>query len=53
MLKDITKSHITVNDNFNINVDMPNNSKENVTKWDNRFLGLAKEISTWSKDPST
>lgn len=22
-------------------------------KWDNRFLKLAKEISTWSKDPST
>ena len=21
-------------------------------KWDSRFLGLAKEISTWSKDPS-
>lgn len=32
---------------------MPNNSKENITKWDDRFLGLAKEISTWSKDPST
>lgn len=22
-------------------------------KWDKRFLGLAKTISTWSKDPST
>ena len=22
-------------------------------KWDKRFLGLAKHISTWSKDPST
>ncbi len=22
-------------------------------KWDNRFLGLAKHISDWSKDPST
>lgn len=22
-------------------------------KWEKRFLGLAKEISTWSKDPST
>ena len=22
-------------------------------KWDERFLNLAKEISTWSKDPST
>jgi len=22
-------------------------------KWDKRFLNLAKEISTWSKDPST
>ena len=23
------------------------------TKWDERFLSLAKEVSTWSKDPST
>jgi len=23
------------------------------TKWDLRFIGLAKHISTWSKDPST
>ena len=23
------------------------------TKWDTRFLGLAKHISGWSKDPST
>ena len=23
------------------------------TKWDTRFLGLAKHISDWSKDPST
>lgn len=22
-------------------------------KWDNRYLNLAKEVSTWSKDPST
>ena len=22
-------------------------------KWDNRYLRLAKEVSTWSKDPST
>lgn len=22
-------------------------------KWDKRYLGLAKEVSTWSKDPST
>lgn len=22
-------------------------------KWDSRYLGLAKEVSTWSKDPST
>ena len=22
-------------------------------KWDNRYLSLAKEVSTWSKDPST
>lgn len=26
---------------------------ENEAKWDRRFLGLAKEVSTWSKDPST
>ncbi len=25
----------------------------NLTKWDERYLNLAKEISTWSKDPST
>ena len=24
-----------------------------LTKWDQRYLSLAKEISTWSKDPST
>tara|TARA_B100000927_G_scaffold188214_1_gene151567 strand:- start:259 stop:696 length:438 start_codon:yes stop_codon:yes gene_type:complete len=24
-----------------------------MNKWDERYLGLAKEISTWSKDPST
>jgi dCMP deaminase len=24
-----------------------------LTKWDQRFLSLAKEISKWSKDPST
>jgi len=53
MLKNVIKPYVTVKDNFNIKVDMPNNSKENVTKWDNRFLGLSKEISTWSKDPST
>jgi dCMP deaminase len=23
------------------------------TKWDNRFMKLAREISTWSRDPST
>ncbi|MBT7127172.1 MAG: CMP deaminase, partial [Candidatus Thioglobus sp.] len=22
-------------------------------KWDKRYLGLAAEVSTWSKDPST
>jgi dCMP deaminase len=48
-----TKSSIAIKDNFNIKLDMPDNSKENITKWDNRFLGLAKKISTWSKDPST
>ena len=25
----------------------------NMSKWDRRFLELAKQISTWSKDPST
>lgn len=24
-----------------------------IDKWDSRFLGLAFEVSTWSKDPST
>ena len=24
-----------------------------ISKWDKRFLRLAKEVSTWSKDPST
>lgn len=28
-------------------------SRENQLKWDLRFLRLAKEVSTWSKDPST
>lgn len=28
------------------------NSEKN-NKWDQRFLELAKEVSTWSKDPST
>lgn len=23
------------------------------TKWDRRFLRLAEEVSTWSKDPGT
>lgn len=26
---------------------------DNQEKWDRRFLSLAKEVSTWSKDPST
>ena len=26
---------------------------ERVSKWDKRYLRLAKEVSTWSKDPST
>ena len=26
---------------------------DNMEKWDKRFLRLAREISTWSKDPST
>lgn len=26
---------------------------EELTKWDERYLALAKEISKWSKDPST
>lgn len=24
-----------------------------LNKWDNRYLALAREVSTWSKDPST
>ncbi|VVM20888.1 dCMP deaminase (EC [uncultured Gammaproteobacteria bacterium] len=24
-----------------------------LSKWDERYLALAKEVSTWSKDPST
>lgn len=28
-------------------------SSDDVYKWDRRFLRLAKEVSTWSKDPST
>ena len=24
-----------------------------MNKWDERYLRLAKEVSTWSKDPST
>lgn len=28
-------------------------TKEDLMKWDLRFLGLAKYISAWSKDPST
>lgn len=24
-----------------------------LNKWDERYLGLAREVSTWSKDPST
>ncbi|SFV77746.1 dCMP deaminase [hydrothermal vent metagenome] len=27
--------------------------KTTLTKWDQRYLSLAKEVSTWSKDPST
>jgi deoxycytidylate deaminase len=26
---------------------------ERIEKWDRRFLELAKQVSTWSKDPST
>lgn len=26
---------------------------DNLSKWDKRYLSLAKEVSTWSKDPST
>lgn len=28
-------------------------SDENSLKWHRRFLGIAREVSTWSKDPST
>lgn len=27
--------------------------EENVEKWDKRFLRIAREVSRWSKDPST
>ena len=27
--------------------------KTTLNKWDQRYLSLAKEVSTWSKDPST
>ena len=27
--------------------------KNNMNKWDYRFIKLAKEIASWSKDPST
>ena len=29
------------------------NTTQPSSKWDNRFIDLAKQISTWSKDPST
>lgn len=32
---------------------MPDKKAITFTKWDDRFLQLAKLISTWSKDPST
>lgn len=32
-----------------LNIKISNNHKE----WDRRYLSLAKEISSWSKDPST
>ncbi len=30
-----------------------NDTSQALTKWDERYLLLAKEVSTWSKDPST
>jgi dCMP deaminase len=29
------------------------NDKPYMSKWDNRYLGMAKFVSKWSKDPST
>jgi len=35
------------------NIEWKGEGKFKLAKWDYRFLKLAKEISTWSKDPST
>ena len=32
---------------------MPNTSNPHLTKWDLRFLKIAHEVQSWSKDPST
>lgn len=31
----------------------PRSERERQTKWDNRFIVLARHIATWSRDPST
>jgi dCMP deaminase len=41
---------------FNLGVNRPSlyqNPMSALGKWDERYLALAKEVSTWSKDPST
>lgn len=35
---------------LNDNISMEDNK---ITQWDMRFIKLAKEVATWSKDPST
>ena len=47
-----------MDDNFNFSVDCTSLNQNTLimsilNKWDKRYLALAKEISTWSKDPST
>jgi len=55
LYKEALKQNPSIKFKTNIKVEekLPNTTKENIEKWDNRFLDLAKEISTWSKDPST
>lgn len=45
LLKDYTS--------FNKKIQENRKYHEKQNKWDNRFIGLAKHISTWSLDPST
>lgn len=34
-------------------MESTSNTKTGIEKWDRRFLRLAREVSSWSKDPST